>query len=230
MTIELPTLRPVGPARISRKLLGAHPAYAALLRDAPTTGCCPVWVTEQALQMLDPPGDPHAVLADVARRDAAGFLGERWPRNCPTCGCRDSFEAFTGLAPPMEPVEDPVAAAAGSGLAERRSHLVLVPATRPADTVAVLRWRGTCNYHDDASGLAAVLRSWEDRYGAVLVMIDFMTLWLSVAAPPYTPDECRAVAAEHFAFCPDVDSEDPRPLREYAATLAGNRTWRFWWD
>ncbi len=105
-----------------------------------------------------------------------------------------------------------------------------MPGTRPADAVAVLGWRGTGNRHDDVSGLAAVLRSWEERYGAVLVEIDFMTLWVSVAAPPRTPSECRAVAAEHFAFCPDVDSEDPRPLRLYASTLAGNPRWRFWWD
>ena len=230
MTIELPALRPLGPARISRDPLGAHPAYGTLLRDAPTTGCCPVWITDRGLERLAPPADPHAALAEVARRDAAGFLGDRWPTNCPTCGCRDSFETFTGLAPPTDPVDDPVDVATRSRLPVRLSHLALVPGTRPADTVAVLGWRGTCNYHDDVAGLAAVLRSWEHRYGALLVQIDSATLWLSVAAPPRTRQECRAVAAEHFAFCPDVDSEDPRPLRVYAATLDGRRDWRFWWD
>jgi Domain of unknown function (DUF4253) len=64
----------------------------------------------------------------------------------------------------------------------------------------------------------------------VLIEIDFMALWVSVAAPPRTPQECRAVAAEHFAFCLDVDWEDPRPLDRYAADLAGRDWWRFWWD
>ncbi|WP_240157393.1 DUF4253 domain-containing protein [Pseudonocardia broussonetiae] len=230
MTLELPALRPLGPARLSVEPHTAHPAYATLLADAATTGSCPVWVSERGLQMLEPPRDPHAVLAEVASRDAATFLDERWPSDCPQCGCRDSFGSFTGLAPALVPEDDPVAVAAESEIASRRSHLALVPGIRPADAVAVLRWRGTCNRHDDVAGLSAVLRSWEERFGALLVQIDFMTLWLTVAAPPRTPQECRAVAAEHFAFCPDVDGEDPRALRDYAATLAGRRWWRFWWD
>lgn len=75
-----------------------------------------------------------------------------------------------------------------------------------------------------------MLRSWEDRFGAVVVALDRSVLWLSVAAPPVTRDECRAVAAEHFSSCRDVDQEDPRPLRAYASGLSGGTTWRFWWD
>jgi len=223
-------MRPLGHARISRDLLESPPGYLALLTDAASTGCVPVWVSDRALEMLEPPDDPQTVLADVARRDPAGFLTDHWPRNCPTCGCRDSFETFSGLAPATVPGDDPWQVAARSEHARRRSHLAIVPAGRPADAVAALGWKGTCNLHDDAIGLSSVLRSWEDRFGAVLVEIDFMTLWLSVAAPPRTQQECRAVAAEHFAFCPDVDSEDPRPLRRYASTLAGRSWWRFWWD
>lgn len=230
MTLELPPMRPLGAARISCEPLDAHPAYTTLLGDAAATGCCPVWVSERGVKMLEPAEDAPAMVAAVDRRDAAGFLADHWPRNCPTCGCRESFDSFTGLAPPTTPGDEPLAVAATSQHAGRRSHLAIVPASRPADAVAVLGWHGTCNRHDDVTGISAVMRSWEDRFGAMLVQIDFMTLWLSVAAPPLTARECRAVAAEHFAFCPDVDSEDPRPLRHYAATLAGRSWWRFWWD
>ncbi len=227
MTLDIPPMRPLGSARISHDLLDGHPSYATLLADAATTSCCPVWVSEQGMAMLEPAADPSAVIVDIERRDPAAFLADHWPRNCPTCGCRESFETFTGLAAPTTPGANPIVVAThGTG----QAHLVLAPASRPADAVAVLGWRGTCNRHDDVTGLSAVLRSWEDRFGAVLVKIDFMTLWLSVAAPPLTAQECRAVAAEHFAFCPDVDSGDPRPLRHYAATLAGRSWWRFWWD
>jgi hypothetical protein len=91
-------------------------------------------------------------------------------------------------------------------------------------------WRGAVNHHGDVTGLSAVVRSWEDRFGALLVRLDLATLWLSVAAPPWRERQCLGVAAEHFAFCWDVDGEDPRPLREYAAALAGRTAWRFWWD
>jgi hypothetical protein len=230
MTLELPPMRPLGSARVSRDPLDAHPSYAMLLLDAATTGCCPVWVSERGLGMIQPAPDPQPVIAEVERRDPGRFLADRWPRNCPTCGCRDSFEDFTGLAAATERGYDPLAVAATSQLAGRQAHLAIVPSPHPADAVALLGWRGTCNYHDDVAGLSAVLRSWEQRFGAVLVKVDFMTLWLSVAWPPLTADECRAVAAEHFAFCPDVDTEDPRPLRQYASTLAGRSWWRFWWD
>lgn len=223
-------MRPLGASRVSCDALDAHPSYVTLLIDAATTGCCPVWVSERGVQMLEPAEDPQAVIADIGRREPAAFLADHWPRNCPTCGCRESFETFTGLAVPATPGHDPLLVASTSQHASRRSHLAIVPASRPADAVALLGWRGTCNRHDDLAGLSAVLRSWEDRFGAVLVRLDFTTMWLSVASPPLTAQECRAVAAEHFAFCPDVDSEEPRPLRQYAATLAGRGWWRFWWD
>ncbi len=218
MTFRLPAMRALGPGRLSRDLLGSHPAYAALLADAAATGRWPVWVADRALPVLEPPPDPAAVLGEVTGRDAAAFLAGRWPGS------------FPGLArPPAAGGADPLAVAARSDLSGWPAHLAVVPATCPADAVAVLGWRGARHHHDDVAGLSAVLRSWENRYGAVLVRIDVGTLWLSVAAPPRTPGECAAVAAEHVAFCPDVDAEDPRPLT-YAPTLAGRDRWRFWWD
>ncbi len=230
LTLDLPDLRTVAAAHLSREALGAHPAYATLLGRSATTGCCPVWVSERALDMIEPSGDPPAVVAAVGRSDAAAFLRDRWPRDRPHCGCRESFDQFTGLAPATEPGADPLAVAAASALGGRRSHLAIVAARRPADAVALLGWRGARNQHDDVTGLAAVLRSWEERFGAVLVEIGVTTLRLSVAAPPRTERECLAVAAEHVAFCPDVDGEDPRPLPGYASTLAGATSWRFRWD
>jgi hypothetical protein len=134
------------------------------------------------------------------------------------------------LAEPSEPVEDAWEKAMRFAGEQWWSHLAVVPVSRPADVVAAVGWLGTVNYHRDVTGLAAVLRSWEDRFGAMLVRLDSATLWLSVAAPPRSERQCLSVAEEHFAFCPDVDGEDPRPLREYAATLAGRTVWRFWWD
>ena len=51
--------------------------------------------------------------------------------------------------------------------------------------------------------LCAVLRSWEDRFGIRVVALGFDQLLVSVATPPTTLAEARALAAEHFAFCPD---------------------------
>ena len=54
-----------------------------------------------------------------------------------------------------------------------------------------------------AAEISAVLRDREQRFGARVVAAGFSTLLLSVAAPPTTREKALAVAAEHFAFCPD---------------------------
>ena len=80
------------------------------------------------------------------------------------------------------------------------------------------------------SELSAVLRSWEDRFGAVLVRMGRATLELAVAAPPWERSECLAIAAEHYAFCDDTYRGNPGTLRDYANLLRGSTRWSFWWD
>lgn len=223
----LPPLRPLGPIRISSERVDGHPAYSALLREARATGCCPVWVT--APDRIQPMDDPAAALARIRDVDVEAFLASHWARNCPLCGCRDPFGGFPGLAPAARAKTDPVEFAASvDGL--QTGHLAIVPVDRPADVLTAVGWTGPCNYRADLASLSAVLRSWEDRFGAVLVRLDDATLWLSVAAPPRTARHAQRIAAEHFSFCRDVDWEDPRPLRAYAADLIGRPVWRFWWD
>lgn len=60
---------------------------------------------------------------------------------------------------------------------------------------------GPGEHTDDTGELAAVVRSWKDRFGAVVV--GFADLYVSVASPPATLQEALHVATEHFAFCPD---------------------------
>ena len=47
-----------------------------------------------------------------------------------------------------------------------------------------------------------------------------------------TPAEAEAVAAEHFAFCPDnITQGDHETLRAYTEhAVLGQRVWSFWWD
>lgn len=230
--IPLPPMRTDGTIEISQGVHEGHPAYGELLAQAPRAGCCPVWISDYGVESIRTDLPPAAALAGLAERDAATVLAQRWPGRCfPWCDCRAPFaEEFPGLAAAAGPTADPIATAVRLADEPGRAHLALVPVLRPADVPAALGWSGMCNAWDDVVGLSAVLRSWEDRFGAFLVRIDRATLWLSVAAPPWTEDECLRVAAEHFAFCCDVDGEDPRPLRHYAETLSGARRWRFWWD
>ncbi|MFE2584997.1 DUF4253 domain-containing protein [Streptomyces sp. NPDC059378] len=168
------------------------------------------------------PGDHDAeeVLADFWDEYAAA--GDEWP----------------GLCPPPARTADPDTRAAEVAdlLAEDRTrfdepHLALVPARRSADIPAAIGWTGPLNYEEDIAVHCAVLRSWEDRFGIRVVALGFDSMAVSVAAPPTTPEQAEAVAAEHFAFCPDTLAQDgPDALQDYAKSLIAAETWYFWWD
>ncbi|MFI9815162.1 DUF4253 domain-containing protein [Saccharothrix variisporea] len=165
--------------------------------------------------------DPAALLADWWTRHADPATtphGTRWP----------------GSAPAPAAVGDPDRIADGLAehlLAEHPSmRLGLVAADRGADALTTVGWFGPAEHTDDTAEISAVLRSWEDRFGARVVGVGFSTLLLSVAAPPTTPDAALAVAAEHFAFCPDNVWQGVSPLTAYAEHLVGDHSWSFWWD
>jgi hypothetical protein len=108
--------------------------------------------------------------------------------------------------------------------------LMLVPALRPADVLARLGWLGAVNLDAGGGQLSAVLRSWEDRFGAVPVCVGFDTLVLAVSRPPTDPTALQQLALEHYGFCPDNVEQGAGSVEAYAVDLAGQRMWSFWWD
>ncbi|WP_327593941.1 DUF4253 domain-containing protein [Streptomyces chartreusis] len=180
------------------------------------------------------PGDHDAdeVLADLWEEYAAGETQEEWP-GLADAGADPDSVAGSGSA------EDPDAVAmdiaddlvASGGLLEE-PRLVLVPARRSADIPAAIGWSGPVNHEGDTARLCAVLRSWEDRFGIRVVALGFDHLLVSVAFPPATLAEAEAVAAEHFAFCPDnILQSGDTSIRAYAENrLLGRPAWHFWWD
>jgi hypothetical protein len=143
---------------------------------------------------------------------------------------------FPGLALPER----------GSGDATRYDEAVLgtpparvglVAADRPADIPAVVGWAGVVNHFSGDEGaviLSAMMRSWEDRFGARLFRLGFDTMEFLVERPPATEASAEAVAAEHFSFAGQdgLDAQElPTPsLASLADSIIGNPTWRFWWD
>lgn len=67
-------------------------------------------------------------------------------------------------------------------------------------------------------------------FGARVVRLGSDTLSLSVAAPPADRGAALAVAAEHFAFCPDNVWQATGNLGAYADQLINAHEWGFWWD
>ncbi|MGW5354787.1 DUF4253 domain-containing protein [Streptomyces sp. NPDC004031] len=148
----------------------------------------------------------------------------------------EAHHDWPGLAPALPAQADPderAAEIAGelAAAVPANTRVALVHARRSADIPAAIGWNGPLNHEDDVARLCAVLRSWEERFGIRVVALGFDTLTVSVAAPPRTPEEAAAVAAEHYAFCPDNVDQGCGSLEEYAAgEVLGRTLWTFWWD
>lgn len=135
---------------------------------------------------------------------------------------------FPGLAPASTRAPDDAAFAFALGSAKGR--LGVVGVTRPADAVAALQWQGPANHYSDMGPLAAVLRTWEDRFGAYVVGVGFDTLLLAVTRPPMNVAHATQIAAEHMAVCSDCIYQGSGSIQDHAESLLGATVWSFWWD
>jgi hypothetical protein len=134
---------------------------------------------------------------------------------------------FPGLAPPEDTPLSPqqLGHALGSLPAAR---IGLVRAVRPADVLPLIGW--TPSDQSDALPVAAVVRSWEDRFGARLLMVGFAEISLLVSRPPRSIEHARRIAAEHFVFCDECAGRGLSNVPRIAASLLETPIWTFWWD
>ncbi len=106
----------------------------------------------------------------------------------------------------------------------------LVPARRAADVLPAVGWYTTDQFQTPLP-IAAVLRSWEARYGARLLRLGpGAQIQLLVERPPRTIEAAQAIAAEHLAFCDECAGQGLRDIPGITASLVNAPTWTFWWD
>jgi hypothetical protein len=112
------------------------------------------------------------------------------------------------------------------------ARLGLVPASRPADVLPRIGWSGAANHGPTPLPIAAVLRSWEDRFGARLLEVGFAEIQLLVERPPLAHEAARRIAAEHFAFCDEctLGQVGLSEVSTITANLVNAPIWGFWWD
>ena len=105
----------------------------------------------------------------------------------------------------------------------------LVPARRPADVLPTVGWR-TIDRFPTSLPIAAVLRSWEARFGARLLDVGpGSQIRLLVERPPRSTEAAQRVAAEHLAFC-DERAGQGHDIPGVAASLVDAPVWTCWWD
>jgi hypothetical protein len=187
-----------------------------------------------------------AAVADVDQVDVAALLGQLWADRYPKPSQVDPewdeqrhwadmaapfTSQFPGLAPAVDTAltRDVLEAAVRSFPASR---IVLVPADRPADVLPSLGWYPS-NWFDafpvpTPVGFAAVLRSWEERFGARLFGMTHDKAYLLIERPPRGLDAALPIAAEHFVFCDEPAGR--QPVRTTAEQIVDAPVWHFWWD
>ncbi|MEU6350910.1 DUF4253 domain-containing protein [Streptomyces sp. NPDC047072] len=144
------------------------------------------------------------------------------------------FDSWPGFAPAGPSGADPAEAAARA-VAELLCTdpfassfvLALVPARCSADVPALVGW----DHGAPMPLLTALLRSWEERFGARVIAAYGGEVQVSVARPPLDPGDAERLALEHVLSTADnIVDDPPTPFPEYARELVGRTEWRFWWD
>jgi hypothetical protein len=146
-----------------------------------------------------------------------------------------SNQPFPGLAPPSD--SSLSSAERDTALAGRPpARIGLVPAARPADVLAVVGWTvfDDPSYPDgirNAVWIGAVLRSWEDRFGARLLTVGpGAEIQLLVDRPPRSSAAAPQIAAEHCAFCDECAGLGLSSVPRVSAAILDAPIWTFWWD
>jgi len=165
------------------------------------------------------------------RIDIRRTVTQWWKQNLDESARQFGVDRVLGTSPPPLGRPNQVTSYPVDGLLRGMpGRIGLVSVTRPADVPARIGWLGATNYFDGGY-VSAMLRSWEDRYGAVLIRIGFDYLEVAVRRPPFTESATRPVVAEQFAFCPDqILQGDFDTVGDYVHSLVGQDAWYCWWD
>jgi hypothetical protein len=195
---------------------------------------------------------------EVDRLDPAGILAERWQENDPRSVPDDEeddeeeedwevdeeelryFEeetapfsdGFPGLAPSVGESLDPARLQEGVARLRHPERIGLAVAERTADVLPLVRWL-PANWIGGELRVVAVLRSWEERYGARLVAVEPGAVTVLAERPPHTHAVALRLAAEMSPFADEIHIGKRLALSavsEIAERLVDAPVWRFWWD
>lgn len=196
-------------------------AWSALWDAHEQTGLVPVLLTdsEKDENFFFYGGPADLTVPDDL--DAAEVLAELLERRMPSDEEEDSDHMAairgpgSGQFPGLAPDED-------TRLSMGQLHQVLrslpaapiglVPARRAADVLPTVGWCGTDQFQTPLA-IAAVLRSWEARFGSRLLTVGpGAQIRLLVERAPRTTEAGQAIAAEHLAFCDECSGQGLRDI------------------
>ena len=176
------------------------PTWRRLAQNFDTSGLWPVVVTTA----WERPFRAGEVCGPRPVPDALAVFQANWEgvRLVEPDGTQLPHPPWPGLAPPSGSPDGERVLIPDPSDHRAAADLLLVPATRPADVVAQLGWYGACNWSLTGAEISAVLRTWEDRFGAYLVSMGFAEFDVVVTRPPTTDDQCLASGPRALRLLP----------------------------
>lgn len=184
--------------------------------------------------------DPYAIPTDVYDvvnvADRVGYFCD--PHDEPElylelledCGIKDTSLTLARATPmPANPLS---LLATPDGFYAPKS-LTLVACRRPSDSVLLLDF-GVPNAAATPGIFAGVLRSWEQRFGVVPVMLNPGWTSFQVLAPPTQEFEVERLATEVVSFAEDSAAQGGIHIwfgdNVTPQEVARSREWLIWWD
>lgn len=76
----------------------------------------------------------------------------------------------------------------------------------------------------------AMLRYWQEKYGAEIVTMSGDVIECRVTKPPDTDEAAMQLAREQYCYCADIVEQGTDTITNLAATLLDSEHWYFWWD
>lgn len=109
---------------------------------------------------------------------------------------------------------------------EGEAHLLFLPTSSSAESLAYLEfWAEDGVAGASTARLVAILRSWNERFGAELIAHWGTMLQFNVANPPDTLDAAWEIATEIDLIAPSTNELPGIVVRDAARTLWRRRTW-----
>ncbi len=156
--------------------------------------------------------------------DGKGFLDERYEKLKEFYGDSIDNELEQWRA---DPVGSPSAANVPSlDNLYGKPYLVKVPTNESYNIPAWIPFGGW-NDCPDIDDIISVCKYWNDKFGAIPMIISRDTLIIYVERPITDVDEAVSTAKEVCAFCDDFDIA---PVSAISEMVYNGDSWYFWWD
>jgi hypothetical protein len=109
--------------------------------------------------------------------------------------------------------------------------IVRFPTPHAYEAIAFLLWGGWNGVPQNPE-LVAILRHWQESFGAELAAVSSDVLELTVTRPPADRKAALRLLFEQYAFSSEIFEalEDPAAVEEIMTELLSEANWYFWWD